>query len=227
MDMEKLEKRVVAELSALFHAGEIKGERAARLRVFKGKVVRHHHWVKARAKLIERTNDIHNGIHQAAAMLEAGKTLTCIDVERGGWDRKIQEVGITKLTKDDMVSTNYVIKGVVRKRQFNFGETKFVSEDRMIRILDRELLVADAIVGHSVYIDIDHMKSFGVTFAKAFPVFDTGMWADTLTLTGKIKDSTLKGMLNYYSIPHTVLHCGGNDARYNMELLIKMMEDLK
>ncbi len=137
------------------------------------------------------------------------------------------EVGISTYSKAKGHETrNLIVSGRwPRKVPFFFGESEFVTVEEIGKILE-SVHNADetvAVVGHSVYLDMGHIHRNITHHLKKKTWLDTGNYADSLFHLGQITDATLGGMLTHYEIDHQHLHCGGNDARYNMELLVKMI----
>ena len=160
--------------------------------------------------------------------IAAGKTFMAFDVERSR-DNVTKEVGVT-LWKDGVFrSFNYRIEGspFKFKTRFGFGKTTMVADAaKLASILIAHGETADFYVGHSISIDISHLQSKGIEMPFR-SVIDTfwlaGGWPE---IFGEDGNRRLEDLARHFGITADRPHNGGNDARYNMEVLLAMAANL-
>jgi hypothetical protein len=150
--------------------------------------------------------------------LAAGKSILVFDCE---WHRDTQvthEIGYTLYGNG--VTQSYNLRLSPRAHGvFDFGRTEFLPRDeayaRFVRVCEQ----VEFYGGQALKNDFDHLRSHGVELPVR-PVFDTLWWGRTLT--GKV--SKLSTLAEHFGVECPRPHCGGNDARYTLEIMLRMLE---
>jgi hypothetical protein len=179
-------------------------------------------------------SDLVSRLTEVRDAMANGKIVLAWDVERSWPDlvtgeRETREIGYTTYRKGVISSHNLRYKDSKKRNWigFGFGNTKVVDYKTMFEIILRETTAASFYVGHSLGVDIDHlsyeMPKHGVPMIPRKPILDT-FTLSTLVFDKDKDGANLSAVAAQYGVETPAPHCGGNDARYNMELLLKMIE---
>lgn len=150
---------------------------------------------------------------QAIAMNE---TLLAIDVE-GVRSGRLHEIGLAIYKDGVITSRNLRVPGAKSRVEFEFGETEIMPINKIAMTLRLLVEKSQFLVGHSLVSDFHALKEMGITIAER-PFFDTAEWAQR----GWTQAPKLGDLCAELGVPARVPHCGGNDARYSLEALLKM-----
>ena len=137
-----------------------------------------------------------------------------------------REIGYTTLQNGVMESFNLRSTGTRRTSWvgFQFGQTELVAEDDIIARIVSEAAKASYIVGHSIGMDMDHIREHGGVMPRR-PILDTFMLASLIPeFNGHLTGANLGALAAYYGIYAPKPHSGGNDSRYTMEVLLAMID---
>lgn len=202
-------------------------EKMKRLNAFLRRVQAHIKWLNGRRRAQEHAEKMRLPLSLVRDGIAAGKTFMAFDVERSR-ENVTKEVGVT-LWKDGVFrSFNYRIEGspFKFKQRFRFGKTTMVTAEELASILIAHGETADFYIGHSLAIDLEHLKSKGIDMPFR-SVVDTfwlaGGWPE---IFGEEGNRRLEDLARHFGITADRPHNGGNDARYTMEVLLAMVENL-
>lgn len=192
-----------------------------RLRKFQRRVGRHAVFMKARAKDIETRERVITELKAANTAILAGHRILAIDTER--WADVTQEIGLTIYEGGQMTSHNLRVMGdgvPPRGDYYHYGESESLTWPETVERVKREAATAKFYVGHSLIGDFESMKDQGLILPKV-PFLDT-FWLSHI-VEGK-EGVSLSALAGHFEIETPRPHCGGNDARYNMEVLLALIE---
>lgn len=235
MDIQTLEKSVKKMIGTLYMSRfPSKGvvidipnfdEKMSRLRSLQRKIQNHASYLSHRNKVNTGIASAIADLTTAAQKMSAGETFMAFDVERT-MQNVTKEIGVTMWQGGQYRSFNYRIAGAKMKVGFQFGDTTIVTAEELGAIMVEHGRVADNYVGHSLTVDFDHLKSKGIVIPRC-PVFDT-FWLSRVATAeiGESGNRSLSELCSHFGIQADRPHSGGNDARYNMELLVAMTEGL-
>jgi hypothetical protein len=165
--------------------------------------------------------------------IAGGARLLAFDVERslpkkGFPHGELREIGYTVFQHGVMESHNLRSNTAERANWvgFSFGDTKRMDDCDIHDALMLEARKADFYVGHSLLVDINYLKH---TMAQRLPVkevFDTFDLSMLVESFGQARlEANLSTVAEHFGVSAPKPHSGGNDARYNMELLLAMVEN--
>lgn len=230
MDFERIEKAIGEELKSIFFSRQAAGidpkapdPRTERLKRLRG-LVQKRRVVVARRQAGEYKRWM--SVEQrrgALALARAGLTFMAFDFERSLSGLTV-ECGVTLFQRGgspEMRSWNYLLHGAVRRSAFDFGPTFVMEEDEIHWALLAHAMSADIYVGHSLREDFRHLEDRGIAL-PLLPYFDTALMTrrDTEEAPQSLHIKLVEACELYgVSAPHP--HCGGNDARYTMEVLLR------
>jgi hypothetical protein len=163
-------------------------------------------------------------LREIRTAIDAGARLIAIDVERN-IQQVTQEIGYTTFQNGVMKSFNLRIQGAPRRRtNFSFGDSEVLTWDEIKERLRIEVDKSAYMIGHSFATDLTHMKDNGLRLPFR-PLADT-FWLSIIIphFENGRHGANLSDMATYFGIHAPNPHSGGNDARYNMELLLAMVE---
>lgn len=145
----------------------------------------------------------------------------------------IYEFGISLCDNEKITNKYYItnLKTGTRDNQFqfNFGESLLLPSFRMVGLLRHYLGQADYLLLHGGYNDISLLNKYNIELNE-FPnikVLDTYYFYPKYFNENSQDNSTLVDLLQRFNIEHTNLHNAGNDARYTLEILLKMNETIE
>ena len=229
MNYVALEKRLRDEIKANYFARfpapgvrlEIEGleARTVRLKDVLRKVQLRIKALKVRAEHEAKLAKIRFNFAVAARDIEAGKKLVAIDVERS-WAHETQEIGVTVFQNGKFETMNYRVQGMHRKVGFEFGRTIVMSWEDIKEVVHLHCKDAIYYIGHSFVGDLEHMRKKELHLPRAV-VMDTYFLS---YICEENSFSSLGTLCEHFGIVANRPHCGGNDARYNMELFLAMVE---
>ena len=136
--------------------------------------------------------------------------------------------------EDDLQTFHYIIKDNLRyengdrvpdnRDHFMFGTSRCMSLKRAAAKIQKHIDDADFLVAHSAAHDEEFLASCGVSVSEK-RMFDTQVLAMALLPDGPPLYS-LKRLLTDLEIPfdEDILHNGGNDAYYTMEVFLALTE---
>lgn len=232
MDLARLEKNLKAKISKLYFSKfpldcteqvEVQDfdKNMRRLRMFQRKLQTHTELMKKREKNAEMLRQCRDLLSRAHDAISSGKMLMSIDIERS-YTEIAQEVGITIYQNGKMSSFNLRIKDTPpRPDRFHFGSSNEMTWAEAKDVVLQYANVSTFYVGHSLFVDFEHMKTNGLRLPMR-------PWLDTNELSYLIEGmygSKLGELAAHLQIAAPHPHCGGNDARYNMEVLLAMVEN--
>jgi len=231
MNLELIEKNLKKKIGALYlskhpsRGVEIDvpnfEEDMLRLRKFQRRVGCHAAFMKERAKRLETIERIVAELKAANAAILAGHRLLAIDTER--WAETTQEIGLTIYEGGQITSHNLRVMGEnvpPRGDYYHYGDSESLTWEQTIERVKREAASAKFYVGHSLIGDFESMKDQGLILPKV-PFLDT-FWLSHI-VEGK-EGVSLSALAGHFEIETPRPHCGGNDARYNMEVLLALIE---
>lgn len=228
MDYNRVQKSLGTEVSRLFKARhpekgvviDIPGfeVRVERIRGLQKQIHLHVQNQASRLKKAELSADITARYRDAQKGLETGAIFVSFDIERT-LEEKTEEIGITVYQNGAMRTRNIRIEGKTRFNDCDFCETEIMTIPEAMTVLAMELSPASFVVGHSLHHDFAHMKSLGFSVPPRRRL-DTAY----LTLLQYENAPKLVALCAEYGVDAPVPHVGGNDSRYAMELLLKLVE---
>jgi hypothetical protein len=181
----------------------------------------HREWTKRRQRVIDDCEEARAVLKTLRKLIDDGRRFTAIDVERTNDGAILQEVGITHFQAGKMLSMNLRVAGVPKRRNnFAFGDSEVLELDVLRERVVRETQDSDQYVGHNLGVDFDLLKKNGI-FIPTRPVIDTMRVSPAVP---HLRDASLVNLATYFGIAADRPHSGGNDARYNMELVLAMVE---
>jgi hypothetical protein len=137
-----------------------------------------------------------------------------------------RELGFTTFKNGVMVSVNLRAEDAKKSHWigFEFGDTQRVSVEEMTARLMAVAKDATFYIGHSLMIDIMHLREAGV-YLPNLPILDTFELAGLVPHFAEdaLDGANLSAVAAYFGVEAKAPHCGGNDARYNMEVLLAMV----
>ena len=139
-----------------------------------------------------------------------------------------REIGVT--TFKNGVITSYNFRSDMADKPhwvgFQFGKTTRLSTKEMLGRLAGLATKASGYVGHSLVGDFEQVSEEGVSLPDV-PIFDTFDLARILVPEFQEggQGANLGAMCARFGVDASAPHCGGNDARYNMELLLAMINE--
>jgi len=230
VDLARLEKNIKARISKLYFSKfPLGGEQIEvkdfdkdmrRLRMFQRKLHGHAELTKKREKKAEMLAKYRGLLCDAHNAISSGQMIMALDIERS-YTEVTQEIGITIFQNGKMQSFNLRIKNSPpRPDKFHFGSSNDMSWSEAKDVVLRYAADATFYVGHSLCVDFEHMRLNGL-------VLPEHPWLDTndLSYLANMQGSKLVELAGHLQIDTPVPHCGGNDARYNMEALLAMVEN--
>lgn len=201
---------------------------------------------KIRQERVRKENEKHH-----IAIDFAGKKIVCIDLEfmikknknHGQLHLKqeqrsydVTEVGISYAHDDQRMNKHFLIKEHYQKKanqtlqqKFEFGETIVISQNKSVEFLDRMLKEVDIVVFHESREDIKALKMMGLNL-KDYPnitILDTqNIYKKMFNVFGKDEGLPLNKLLDIFDVDYkkNILHNGGNDAEYTLQLLFKIKQ---
>ena len=174
-------------------------------------------WSKARATSLRRRT-------RAAAELAQGERLLSFDIEFAEESRETFEIGWTVIDCDVVETYNYRVAGAQWPHSCDFAETIEAPLPDIIALLSIEAAKAHAYVGHGLYNDFEHLEALG-HWLPVHSVYDTAILETTLHADrGKLEDmQKLTVLCERYGIACPRPHSAGNDSRYTLEVLLRML----
>ena len=158
----------------------------------------------------------------------------CVDIEQYEKNSDvITEVGFSVFENNTVTVKHYIVTENAELKngefvpdnmlKFNFGESEHKSLDEICEIVLQEIELSDYLVGHAIRSDIIALFGSRVV-SKLKPVV-----VDTSTLPKYVDKSEVEGvglgrLANQLGVFTSNLHNAGNDAYYNMILLLKIIE---
>lgn len=163
-----------------------------------------------------------------------GKTIVSVDFEfryiRSKETYMVTEVGFsTRLPDKSLINEHFlVLENYTNKLdrslqdKFEFGKTNYVKEDQLAALLTSRIQDADYLLFHEQREDMEIFKQLGVTVNKE--ILDTQMiYSRNFKPKGELK-ADLKTLIDFCKIKAEYLHNAGNDAKYTMDLFLKMVD---
>lgn len=148
-------------------------------------------------------------------------------------DFQISECGMSTYFNGDIVHEHYIVAGNYENKKhynlqfkFKFGESKIITMDRLLKIIESRISKSDYIVGHGVAAEYLVLKHYGFKLAEMEHIagLDTQkIFASKFHYETEHKHLSLGDMLSLLSIPYESLHNAGNDAAYALQALVKMI----
>lgn len=165
-------------------------------------------------------------------------TIVAIDMEFKYFAVKqtymVTEVGITTSKNGIVNSEHYLIEENYKNKynrtkqdKFQFGETKIISMDKTVEILKERIAQANFLLFHEQREEMEIFKQFNITKdLKNAQVIDTQKsFNKNFKPKGQDKvKMSIEELLETFKIKAVFLHNAGNDARYTLDLLLKMSE---
>lgn len=163
-----------------------------------------------------------------------GKTIVSVDFEfryiasQGTY--MVTEVGFsTRLPDKSLINEHFlVLENYTNKLnrslqdKFEFGKTNYVKEDQLAALLVSRIQNADYLLFHEQREDMEIFKQFGVKVDKE--ILDTQIiYSRNFKPKGEMK-ADLKTLIDFCNIKAEYLHNAGNDAKYTMDLFLKMVD---
>lgn len=231
MNLELLEKRLKAKIGKLYLSrfpqqgveNDVPNfdEDMRRLRMFQVRLREHTDLMKKRNKVISDRDEAIQELVRVRKMIDAGACITAIDAERTARETVLQEVGVSHFKDGKITSMNLRVAGVQKRRtSFAFGDSEVLEMDALRERLAKETQGSDHYVGHNLGIDFDILKKNGIIIAKR-------SFTDTMRVSPVVpdlRDASLVNLATHFGVDASRPHSGGNDARYNLELLLAMVE---
>jgi hypothetical protein len=184
--------------------------------------VQHRRRMRARHAVHQFRQRVANTVVAARSLIDNGAAIMCFDVERKyGGDRKITEVGVTIFRDGDLQSHNYVVEGQRPRYAYEFGQSEILPWNAVAEKLLGHAESIGAYVGHSINNDFLFLEEAALVMPKRH-CFDTSRWSCAVSERGH--PMKLGDLCARYNVPTARTHCGGNDARYNMEVFLVMLE---
>lgn len=163
-----------------------------------------------------------------------GKTIVSVDFEfryiRSESRYMITEVGFsTRLQDKSLINEHFlVLENYANKLnrslqdKFEFGKTNYVKEDQLAALLTSRIQDADYLLFHEQREDMEIFKQLGVKVNKE--ILDTQIiYSRNFKPKGEMK-ADLKTLIDFCHIKAEYLHNAGNDAKYTMDLFLKMVD---
>ncbi len=243
MDWDLIERKIKRKVSDLYLNRDANTNPTAyekRLRSLARQVSAHYSFMKARQKKIDNFYQLMSELHIAKNAFANRKNIIAFDIERSkkillgadgkpimGLDKKparqISEIGISYIDDDKVVTEHYHINGQPIKHPFLYGKTKFIHIHELGDIVKSRIDHADFFVGHNLRNDFSYLEHYGIKM-KYKPVFDTSIWSTYMEISNSngVIDS-LSTMAKKFGVHIKQPHNGGNDARYNLLLFMKVL----
>ncbi len=186
------------------------------------------------AKREQRSKYLHL-LRAVADTIDSNGVVISFDVERG-WPNvdfpngEFRELGMTILRGSHIESYNLRVDTAQKAHWvgFNFGETKRLSQIEIFNRFVKAASDAKFYVGHSLNVDIEYLNT--IMEDVGYPPIPYRRVVDTFFLASLHPDfdegrerANLSNVATLYGVPAPNPHSGGNDARYNMELLQAMV----
>jgi hypothetical protein len=231
MDLNALELRVKKKVSVLYHEKHPEpgvivdvpdfDARMGRLRAFQRNLRGHREIMTARKKRADYVASQVAVLWELSRALADGKRIMAFDVERT-LSEITQEVGVTTFRRGEgFRSFNFRVEGAPKRAMsFAFGNSDVMPWEEMKRRLMLEGEQSDFYVGHSIATDFEHLKSKGLRLPFR-PIMDT---FHASCLVEEREGGKLGELCEYLGVDASRPHGGGNDARYNMELALAMVD---
>jgi hypothetical protein len=233
MNLAAIESRAKKVLGVMFRAKFPEGphgieldypeyyEKKARIDKFLGVLRLHATFMKKRQARLDRIADQHNRLSNIAQILNDGMMILSFDVEQNA-RHGFQEVGLTTYSiADGFVSVNLKrIDAEARRIKFDFGRTKNLPLNILLQKVHDMANKCHYYVGHSIKYDIGYLQILGADIPEK-PVLDTHLVS---VVTDDMEGKSLSDLAASFGVAAPNPHCGGNDARYNMELALAMIE---
>jgi hypothetical protein len=168
--------------------------------------------------------------------IQDGAVLLCFDVERSmPYDNsygtyphgELREIGYTIYQNGVMESYNLRSKTAWRRYwiDFCFGATEYMDTEQMNDRILEVAKKADFYVGHSLNMDIGFLNAImqeKIPHRRVYDTFDLAMLSEEF---GEARsEANLANVAKVFGVDAADPHCGGNDARYTMELLLAMID---
>ena len=137
-----------------------------------------------------------------------------------------REIGYTTLQNGVMESFNLRNADSTRRNWvgFGFGDTQVMPASEIMTRIMAEGQKASFYVGHSLGVDLDHMREHGAKMPSR-PILDTFLLAKLVGgLPRDLSGVSVSVLAKHFGIAAPKPHSGGNDARYTMEVLLAMMD---
>lgn len=168
--------------------------------------------------------------------LNGNKNYIIFDVEALETDQKIMlELGILEVKNGQSYIEHYIIEENLdlrngryvpdNKDNFNFGESKLITECAALSLLKSKLENTDFIIGHDISQDFKMLSKFGMK-DRFSNLIDTATFSKTIDHYEGIKPQkkSIKNCLNFFNENHENLHNAGNDCVYNNIILEKIYD---
>ena len=162
-----------------------------------------------------RRRDFYKAISVTKSQISAGKHLMCFDIEGD-----FAEIGISTYEDGHRETVNIQIQGRERSAKFTHGPSLVLHENDAAEVLISAASRADFYVGHSLKNDFDILKNNGIVLPRR-PFHDTAwlsswLFGEMVSLENMCRDNDVDINGSF--------HVGGNDAHYNIELLLRLVE---
>lgn len=193
-------------------------------------------------KSISKQKHILENFEQIKKNLD-NKKILCFDFEAFEDNQKIlTELGISIYVNNEIKSKHFIVKENIsyknkknlsdRKYNFNFGHSKIIKLNDIIKILKNDLDKVDLIIGQSIDNDFNYVRKYIQSqdeFPKNYIQMKDYKVLDTYDLTFfyKKEGMGLKKALELFEISHRNLHNGGNDSHYNLMMFLHILNDIK
>ena len=139
-------------------------------------------------------------------------------------DNPVTEIGLSILHNGTISSHNiHIFEDRAPMRRFRFGETVYMPVNEAAPWLLNHLQSAELVLGHAIKNDRDQIKKLGyIPEIKA--VIDTAKWSRGMN---NGMDMKLKRLLKYYGGNPAGAHVAGNDSRFIMEVMVRIMRQAR
>lgn len=147
---------------------------------------------------------------------------------------QISECGLASYFNGESVYEHYIIEGNYENKKnynlqfkFNFGESKIITMETLLKILSDRIANSDYLVGHGVAAEYLVLKNYGIKLAEMPHIagLDTQrIFYSKFHYESENTHLSLGAMLAHLSIPYDFLHNAGNDAAYTLKALVKMAD---
>lgn len=144
---------------------------------------------------------------------------------------KHYELGIAVYENDKVSNQHYFIKDKISSlsdsqkkeiKEFNFGESFYIDSSSIKAIIEDVIDDADYILFHAYGMNTSILNQYGINLAeKKISIIDTQLMANNFRIKS---NSTLQKTLDFFKIKYENIRNAGNDAHYNLMLLLKMQK---
>ncbi|AXQ69083.1 hypothetical protein HOU02_gp059 [Caulobacter phage CcrBL9] len=198
-------------------------ERLVRIQAVKGKLR-----ARQREEIESRLGPdaLWDKLEQVRKVIAAGGTILAIDTEFD--ERKnLTEVGLSTFGRGGYQTRN--LRPVLmrhRKDRFKYGQTEVLGDDLLKEEVETAVAQADIVVGHSLGGDVRMLSGAGIKLTPRATA-DTAFLSSLYYGAAGGMWMTLGNLCRKVGIELNGLHCGGNDAYYTAQALVRMAETLR